>query len=114
MLLHVFRQPPDLPDDFETHVIFIQLRRFGFEIVDEIFHQRVHFVLRAVPILGGKSVEREIFDAEFAGGADDDARRFRALPMPLDARQPALLRPTAVAVHDDRDVLRQRRFGLGA
>jgi hypothetical protein len=33
--------------------------------------------------------------------------------MTFDAGQAALLRPTAVAVHDDRHVLRQRSFGLG-
>ena len=114
MFLHVFRQAVNLPDDFQPHVVFVQLRRFGLEIVDEIFHQRIHFVLGAVPILGGKSVEREIFDAEFARRANDRPRRFRALPMTLDARQAALLRPAAVAVHDDGDMLRQRRLGFGA
>ena len=79
MFLHVFRQAVNLADDFEADVVLVQhLRRFGSEIVDEIFHQRVHFVLGPVRVLGGKGVEREILDAEFAGGADDDARGFRA------------------------------------
>ena len=88
--------------------------RFGFEIVNEIFHQRVHFIFGPVPVLGRKSVEREIFDADFARRADDFARGIRAAPMTLDARQTMLLRPAAVAVHDDGDVLRQRRAGFGA
>ena len=79
MLLHVFRQAVDLADDFEPHVVLVQLRRLGFEVMDEIFHQRVHLVLGPVPVLGRKGVEREIFDAQFARGADDDARGFRAL-----------------------------------
>jgi hypothetical protein len=33
--------------------------------------------------------------------------------MTLDARQAVLLRPAAVAVHDDGDVLRQRCAGFG-
>ena len=36
------------------------------------------------------------------------------LPVPLDARQTALLRPAAVAVHDDGDVARQLDGGFGA
>jgi hypothetical protein len=34
--------------------------------------------------------------------------------MPLDARQAVLLGPATVAVHDDGDVLRQRRPGFCA
>ncbi len=114
MLLHVFRQAMNLADDFQPHIVFVQLLRLGLEIVDEIFHQRVHLVLRTVPILGGKRVKREIFDAEFAGGADDFARGIRAAPVALDARQVARLRPAAVAVHDHRDVARKTGGGFGA
>ena len=46
--------------------------------------------------------------------ADDFARRIRAAPVSLHARQAVLLCPTPVAVHDDGDMLRQRRAGLGA
>ena len=114
MLLHIFRQPVNLADDFEVDIALVQLRRFGLEVVDEIFHQRVHLVLGPVPILGGKRVEREILDAELARRADDFARRIRAAPVPLHARQSVLLGPAPVAIHDDGDVLRQRRAGLGA
>jgi hypothetical protein len=38
----------------------------------------------------------------------------RADAMSLDARQAVLLRPATVTVHDDGDVLRQRRAGFGA
>ena len=79
VLLHGLRQPVDLADDLQPHVVLVQLRRLGLEIVDEIFHQRVHLVLGPVPVLDRKRVEREILDAQFARGADDGARRFRAL-----------------------------------
>ncbi len=42
MLLDVFGETPDLTDDFETHVVLVQLGRLGLEIVDEVFHQRIH------------------------------------------------------------------------
>ena len=114
MLLHVLRQAVNLADHFEVDVVLVQFRRLGLEIVDEIFHQRIHLVLGPVPVLGGKGVEREILDAEFPRRADDFARRIRAAPVPLDARQTMLFRPAPVAVHDDGDVLRQRRAGFGA
>ena len=114
MFLHVFRQAVNLPDDLQPHVVLVQLRRLGLEVMDEIFHQRIHLVLGPVPVLGGKGVEREIFDAEFAGGADDFARRIGATPVPLDAGQMPCPGPAAVAVHDDGNVLRQRRLGFRA
>ena len=114
MLLHIVRQAMDLADDFEPDIVFVQVFRLGLEIVDEIFHQRVHLVFRPIPILRGKRVEREILDAEFARRADDFARRIRAAPVALDARQVARLRPAPVAVHDHRDVAREIRGGFGA
>ena len=42
------------------------------------------------------------------GGLQRLANRFGAGPVAGDARQAALLRPAAVAVHDDRDVARDR------
>ena len=39
-----------------------------------------------------------------ADAFDDVAHRFDAGAMPFDARQVALRRPAAVAVHDDGDV----------
>ena len=114
MFLHIFRQPMNLSDNFQPDVVFVQLRRFGFEIVDEIFHQRVHFVLGAIPVFRRERVKREILDAEFTGGTDDGAGGFGALPVAFDAWQTALLRPAAIAVHDDRNVLWQQRFGFGA
>jgi len=50
MFLHVFRQTPNLADDIQAHVVLIEVRRFGFEIMDQVFHQRVHFVLGPVPV----------------------------------------------------------------
>ena len=53
---------------------------FGF-FIDGFYqkcHQRIHFILGAIPILDRECVEREIFDAEFASRLDDRARRLRA------------------------------------
>ena len=113
VVLHHVGQPPDLADDFQPHVVFVQLGRFGFQVMDEIFHQRVHLLLRPVPIFGGKGVEGQVFDAQLAGVADDGAGGFRPLAVALDAWQPALFGPAAVAIHDHRHVLGQAGAGLG-
>ena len=58
MFLHIFRQTVNLADHLETNVVFVQFGRLGLEVVDEIFHERIHFVFGPVPILDGKGVER--------------------------------------------------------
>ena len=45
------------------------------------------------------------------GGGDDLADGLRARPMSREPREPALLRPATVAVHDDGDV-RGRALGI--
>ena len=107
MLLDHLRQTIGLADDFQADVVLVQLRGFALEIMDEIFHQRIHFVLWPVPVLDGKGIKREVFDAEFAGGADDDAGRFSAGAMPLNAGQMFLACPATVSIHDDGDMSRQ-------
>src|SRR5262249_11925836 len=47
--------------------------------------------------------------AEAPAGLDHRAHGFLADAVPVQARQPALLGPAAVAVHDDRDVARDAR-----
>src|SRR5438876_3335994 len=112
MLLDRFRQPIGLADDFQAHIVLVQLRGFALEIMDEIFHQRIHFVLWPVPVLDGKSIERQVFDSELAGGANDDAGGFSAGAMALNARQVTLACPASVSIHDDGNMSWQRGLGL--
>lgn len=112
MLLHVFREAINLADHFQANVVFVQLRSLAFQIVDEIFHQRIHFILGSIPILRRKRVKRQVFDAEFSCGPDDDPCGFRPRPMPLHARQMPLLGPTPIAIHDHGHVLRQVSLGF--
>src|SRR6266403_771559 len=112
MLLDRLGQTVGLADDFQPDIVLIQLRGFALEIMDEIFHQGIYFVLWTVPVLDRKSIERQVFDAEFAGGADDDAGGFSASAVALNAGQVFLACPATVSIHDDGDVPRQRGFGL--
>ena len=61
--------------------------------------------LRALPVLRGKGVERQELDLQIAAAFDDRAPIPRLL-VAFDPRQPALLRPAPVAIHDDGDVAR--------
>ena len=70
-------------------------------------HQRVDFGARPLPVLDRERVERQHVDAEPRRGFDDVAHRIDAGAVAFDARQVALRRPAAVAVHDDGDVGRQ-------
>src|SRR5207253_2099913 len=68
-----------------------------------------HLLLRPAPVLAREREEREEFDAALAACLDGLAHGFNTLAVAGDARQEALLRPAAVAVHDDRDVPRHAR-----
>ena len=106
MILDQFRQPIDLPDDFEAHIVFVQLWCLGLQVMDQIFHQRIDFLLWPVPILDRKGVEGQILDAQLTGGPDDDARGVCAGAMALDSRQMPLPGPAAIAIHDDGNMPR--------
>ena len=74
---------------------------------------------RALPVLGGERVRRQVADAELDAALDDVEQRRLARLVALGPRQPALLGPAPVAVHDQRDVLGhqlardRRRAGAG-
>ena len=63
------------------------------------------FLLRPRPVLQAEGKDGDDLNAEFAGGAHRAAQRFDAEPMAFAARQAALRRPAAVAIHDDGDVM---------
>src|SRR3546814_14602722 len=69
-------------------------------------HQVADLLFGALPVFRRKGIERHRLDAEVAGGAHDRPHRFHPRAMAGDARQVALLRPAAVAVHDDGDMAR--------
>src|SRR6266478_5219187 len=62
---------------------------------------------RAFPVFDAEAVQGELAEAEATAFLDGAAHTLDAAAVALDARQAALLRPAAVAVHDDGDVPRQ-------
>ena len=69
-------------------------------------HQELHLVGGARPVLGGEGVRRDRLHADLDRPLDHVEERVLALLVAGRARQPALLGPATVAVHDDRDVAR--------
>ena len=76
----------------------------------EQLHQEADLGARPVPILIGEDEQGEVGDADFACGLDHGAHGILAAAMALATRKPALARPSAVAVHHDRDVARHPRW----
>jgi hypothetical protein len=69
-------------------------------------HEKPDFVRRAFPVLGGERVSRQVRDADLDRAHDHVEQRVLSGLVPLGARQPALLGPPAVAVHDEGHVPR--------
>ena len=70
-------------------------------------HQKVDLGLRAPPVLQRKRVQRQRLDLQPGAGLDHLAGGLYAGAVPGHPRQVAPLRPAAVAVHDDGDMLRE-------
>ena len=64
----------NLSDDFKPDIILVEIFRLGLEIMNEILHQRVDFILGPVPVLDRKRVEGEILDADLARRANEQVR----------------------------------------
>ena len=91
----------------EADIIFVDGGQFAFQVFAQQAHQKIDFGLRAAPVFQREGVEGEARELQACAGFDDFAGGFHSGAMAGDARQMALLRPAAVAVHDDGDVLRQ-------
>ena len=84
-----------------------ELVAFGDQVLTKKIHERVDFAPRAVPVLFAERVKGECRNAESPCRAHHIAHRIRTAGMPRRTRLPSRLRPTPVAVHNDRDMLRE-------
>ena len=91
-------------DHPQAHPVAVDLRDLPAQIQPQQAHEVGDFLCRPLPVLGGEAEHGQVLDPELGGGAHHAAERLGAFAMAGPARQPARLRPPAVAVHDDRDV----------
>jgi hypothetical protein len=73
-------------DDPEPYLVIMELGLFLAEKSFKDFHQGIHLLLWAGPILNAEGVDGEVANAEFAAGSDSDADRFGSLLVTLDPR----------------------------
>ncbi|SVC88494.1 uncharacterized protein METZ01_LOCUS341348 [marine metagenome] len=99
LVAHCFRQTVDLPNRFQTHVILVQFADFLLQIICEVFHDRLDLRLGTIPILGGKSIQSEVFDPKFTCSPNYCARRLNTATMTLNTGQMPAFCPAAVAIH---------------
>ena len=78
------------------------------ERAHEQLHQERDFVGRTAPVLAAEGEQTSGTRRRARCSAGHLAHRLEPAPMTGHARQEALLRPAAVAVHDDGDVTRHR------
>src|SRR5690606_9044880 len=98
-------------DEADAHAAPMQLVDLAVEGVDEQLHQRADLVLRTAPVLAREREQGQCADAGVQAEIDAQVDRARAGAMADDARPVALLRPAAVAVHDDGQVARDSTVG---
>src|SRR6185436_18705537 len=92
----------------QAYSVLEDLLPLGLEVLAEQVHQARHLIHGTRPVLRRERVERQRLDADAARGAGHLADAVAPLAMALQARQPLLLGPPPVAVHDDAHVGGQR------
>ena len=105
-------KPRPRADKPHPHAFFTQGPRFLGDIAAEQGHKTCHFDLRPFPVFCRESKNCQILDAKTRASFYDFAHAFGARMMPEQTRPAPLCRPTAIAIHDDRNVTRASLNGL--
>jgi len=91
-------------DHTDRHTLTLQLREFGAGEDRAQLHEQTHLGRIALPVFGGKAEDRQNVHAGRDGAAHGSAQRTYPAPVAFRGRNPAILSPAPVPVHDDRDV----------
>ncbi len=97
-------QPAAIPEHVHLHALPFQLRDFLRDVLLEQVHERRNLRRRAIPVLLGEREQGQHLDARFNRPLDRFPHRLHPGAVAERPRQPALARPAAIAVHDDRHV----------
>ena len=99
---HFLGQACDFPDHAQADVVLH--KELVLKAREQEAHERGHLVGGAVPVFGGKGVERQEAHTEVGGGRCDFAHGFHAFLVAHAAVLSTCLCPASVAVHDDGHV----------
>ena len=100
------RQAFAAPQLDEADIVLDKFPSLFDEVLEVQVHQRTDFSRGPFPVLHREGIERQGVELEPGALDDDVADGLRASAMPGNARLISLLRPSTVAVHDDRDMPR--------
>ena len=101
-------QPVAPPDHRQPNAVRHERAELTVEMRLEEIKEESHLLSRALPVVAGEGVERELFDADARAMRDDLADRVGTTHVSHPAGAAASCGPAAVAVHDDRQVRRNR------
>ena len=104
-------QPRRAADPAHPHAPLVQLVAAAPDHVAVEAHEEAHLVGDRAPVLRRERVGRQVRHADLDGAGHDVEQRRLPRLVALGARQAPRVGPAAVAVHDDRDVLRHELGG---
>ena len=93
-----------VPDEAHPDVVGLERAGLFLDIAAKQAHQAGDLDLGPLPVLGRKAKDRQVFNALIGAGLDNLAHPLGPRVMAEQARATAHGRPTAVAIHDDRDM----------
>ena len=95
-----------LADEAQSCTEAMQFLDLALQRAQEQFHQAADFLAGPVPVLAGEGEQGQCADCVLQAELDAALDRTRAGAMADDPRPVALLRPAAIAIHDDGQMLR--------
>ena len=95
----------------QAHPVGVHGVDFFFQVSHEQPHEAADFFFGALPVFGAECEKTQFRDADLSTGFDNVPDPLRACRVTQGRGHEAFFGPTAVAVHDDGNVLRQ---GVGA
>src|SRR5690606_35420024 len=102
--LDIFRQSIDITNKIDFNAGFGKGVDLFVEKIAEKTHQMIDLFNRTAPVLRREGEQRQVADAEIAAAAHGLAHRLGPLLMSAQTLERSLRCPTAIPVHDDRDM----------
>ena len=109
-LTHGKGQILPVADEGETYVFLHELGQLLTHEAQKQLEKKAHFLFGPLPVFLGKGIHGDVPYAPAPAFAHQRAHGVHAGEMSFGAGEPPFSGPSAVAVHDDRNVLRQSLF----
>ena len=94
----------EVPEESQANVLLVKERKLVHQRRGKEVHEKIDLALRAPPVLRGERVDGEGVKAKAHAGRNRLAQRVDARDVALGPVEAARGGPSAVSVHDDRDM----------